>query len=264
MEIIAVDDERLALEYLVRVLCEAQPDSHVYSFTDPQDALNFIRNTQIDVAFLDVEMFGINGIAFAKQFKDIQPQINIIFVTGYSEYAVDAFQMHASGYLLKPISVESVQNELNNLRVVPEQKQGLVAQTFGNFEVFYNNMPVKFNRAKSKELLAYLIDRKGAGCTTAELCAVLWENKDYNLSLQKQFQTVVSDLKKTLQKIGARDVLLKRRNFICVDTEKIDCDYYRFLKGDVAAINSYMGEYMTNYSWAELTTGFLFEKSRKE
>lgn len=265
MTAIVVDDEELALGYLTQTLKEAQPDCRVHAFTNPEIALEFSRKRTVDLAFLDVEMFGMNGIELAKRFKDAQPTMNIIFVTGFPEYAVDAFALHASGYLLKPASVESVRNEIANLRMAPTQLGGkyIIVQTFGSFEVFHRDVPVVFTRSKTKELFAYLIDRKGAGSTTAELCAVLWEDKEYSVSLQKQFQTIVSDLTRTLRQVDADCVILKKRNFLSVDTTKIDCDYYRFLEGDVSAINSYMGEYMVNYSWAEFTSGFLYQMTLK-
>ncbi|MBQ7833748.1 MAG: hypothetical protein IJ336_09275 [Lachnospiraceae bacterium] len=136
----------------------------------------------------------------------------------------------------------------------------LIVQTFGNFEVFYGDRPVAFMRAKSKELLAYLIDRRGATITTAEACGILWEGKEYNFSVQRQFQTVVSDLIKSLRKIDFEHLIHRSRNCLSVEVSEVECDYYKLLKGDAEAKDLYMGEYMTNYSWAELTAGFLAQK----
>lgn len=262
MNIIAVDDEELALAYLVRILGEAEPECEIQPFLDPFDALQYVKSHPVDLAFLDVEMYGLDGIDLAKRFKDTQPDINIIFVTGFPDYAVDAFSLHASGYLLKPVSVKSIHSEIASLRnpIVKKTDKKIRVQTFGSFEVFNGNIPLEFSRIKSKELFAYLIDRKGAGSTTAELSAVLWEDREYSISLQKQFQTIVSDMMKTLKSAEAEDVVIKKRNFISVDTSKIECDYYDFLNGDVRAINSYAGEYMSNYSWAEFTTGYLYRQ----
>ena len=124
-----------------------------------------------------------------------------------------------------------------------------------------DNAPLRFGLAKAKELFAYLVDRKGSGSTTAELISVLWEDRDLSHSLQSQFQTVAADMIKTFKAVNAGDILIKKRNYLSVDTEKLDCDYYNFLKGDIRAINSYAGEYMRNYSWAEFTTGFLSQKA---
>lgn len=259
MKIIVVDDEALAMEHLARIVRQVRPEDEVFSFQKPSLALAYLECTEVDVAFLDIEMFGMNGIELARRCKEIQRDINIIFVTGHADYAVDAFALHASGYLLKPPSKDRVYEELAHLRVspTPQGDKKLRVQTFGNFEVFSNGEPIGFARGKAKELFAYLIDRKGAGATPGEISAVLWEDKEYTLSLQKQFQTLVSEMMKALRTAKADDIIIRKRNYISVAVDKIDCDYYRFLEGDVRVINQYSGEYMSNYSWAEFTTGYL-------
>lgn len=142
---------------------------------------------------------------------------------------------------------------------VGEEKK-LCVHTFGNFEVFYDGKPLAFTRAKSKELFAYLIDRRGAAVTTAEACGVLWEEKEYNFSRQRQFQTVVSELFKSLKTHRIEHLIYRRRNCLSVDVTGLECDYYRLLEGDSVARGQYSGEYMSNYSWAEMTAGFLSQK----
>ena len=117
--------------------------------------------------------------------------------------------------------------------------------------------PIKFERAKAKELLAYLVDRKGSGSTTAEISAILWEDKEYNRNLKNQTQKIISCMMKNLKEASIEDIIIKRRNYLAVDINKFDCDYYNFLQEDTFAVNSYMGEYMSNYSWAEFTTANL-------
>lgn len=153
---------------------------------------------------------------------------------------------------------------LNTVRENEWNRSMLQIQTFGNFEVFYQGNPVAFSRAKSKELLAYLIDRRGATVTTAEACGVLWEDKEYNFSLQRQFQTVVSDLVKSLKRHKADHLIHRRRNCLSVDVSGLECDFYKLLAGDKKAKEHYNGEYMSNYSWAEMTAGFLLRKCRSE
>ena len=149
---------------------------------------------------------------------------------------------------------------LNTVRENEWMHSLLRIQTFGNFEVFYEGSPVDFSRAKSKELLAYLIDRRGAAVTTAEACSVLWEDKEYNFSLQRQFQTVVSDMVKSLKRYKSDHIIRRKRNCLSVDVSQLECDFYKLLEGDRSAKTQYHGEYMSNYSWAELTAGFLAQK----
>lgn len=165
MNILAVDDERNALEGLETVLRRALPEAEVYPFRTSADALVFAENTPCAVAFLDIELRDMNGLELAKRLKDQHGETNIVFVTGYSEYAIDAFDLHASGYLLKPATVEKVQDAMENLRIPPEtigHGKRVRIQCFGNFEIFVDGVPIRFTRRQTKELLALLVDRKGA------------------------------------------------------------------------------------------------------
>lgn len=264
MKIVVVDDEEPAVKMLLRILNKVNPRSEINGFTSPTKALEFLDDNKADVVFLDIEMYGLNGIELAKRFKDKCPSINIIFATGYSEYALDAVSLRASGYLMKPVSEADVIEELENLRnpVKEENNNRIRVKTFGNFEVLVDNEPLTFRRSKSKEILAYLIDKKGTGVTTAELAAVLFEEKEYDRSLQKQMQVYVSEMLKVLKEVDASNIVIKKYNSLSVDVNAFQCDYYDFLKMKIDAINSYTGSYMTNYSWAEFTTGILEERRR--
>lgn len=116
MNILAIDDEKIALEGLVSAIKEAEPSATIYSFQNPQDALEFCQSTSCEVAFLDIQMRNISGVELAKAIKLIHPHMNIIFATGYIDYMKEAFDLHASGYMLKPITAEKVRDELDNLR----------------------------------------------------------------------------------------------------------------------------------------------------
>ena len=161
MRIIAVDDEKLALDALLGSIRKAAPEAEIYGFNDAAEALNFLKDQPCEVAFLDVEMPEMNGVELAKRMKMIYPNINIIFSTGYDQYRGVAFGLHASGYLTKPILPEDVRWELEDLRrpvQLPVTKR-IRVQAFGNFEVFLDGLPVRFKYERTKEMLAYLVDR---------------------------------------------------------------------------------------------------------
>ncbi|WP_324824693.1 response regulator [Sinanaerobacter sp. ZZT-01] len=265
MNFIAVDDERLALENLLSKLKKAQPQAEIRGFLHPQKALDEIgKGFYPDVAFLDIEMYGMSGIELALCFKETLPKVNLVFVTGFPKYMPEAFTLHASGYITKPVSVEQIQEEIENLRYpLPIKEAFIQVQTFGNFEIFAQGKPLFFERSRTKELFACLVDRRGAGLTMQELAAILYEDRPYDSSLQTQLRVHISDLLKTLKKVGAKDVIVRKRNYIAVDTNQFDCDYYRFLECDVPTMNAFAGEYMVNYSWAELTTGRLCQSKEQ-
>ena len=250
MIFLAVDDEKLQLNHLVDALKEADNTAEIYSFQNPLEALEKAKEISVDVAFLDIEMPGLNGVDLAKKLKGINPLINIIFCTGYSEYAFDAMKMHASGYLGKPITKEMVQLELSDLRFPmhkEEQTKALLrVQCFGNFEVFYKDIPVKFARSKTKELFAYLVDRNGAMSTSKELSAVLFkENK------QPYLRILVADLNKSLKAVGAGEVFVTSFNGYAVNTKLVECDFYDYLNNEPYAVKAYRGQYMKQYKWAK-------------
>ena len=260
LHIIAVDDEPLALGLLVRSIQAACPVAQISHFQSGHEALQFLESNRCDVAFLDIRMRGIDGLTLAKKIKESNPQCNLVFVTGYSEYTGDALSMHASGYIIKPVSPEAIAAELADLRhpVTLLPNALLRIRCFGNFEVFSaDGEPVKFNRTKSKELFAYLVYRRGSSCSTRELAAVLFEDTEYSTKQLLYLQKIISSMMQTLREHNAANVIHKTYNAIALNDEVVDCDYYRFLKMDVPSINTYTGEFMTQYSWAEFVAGYL-------
>lgn len=259
MRVIAVDDEKYALDAIEQKLCKIPEISDIQLFDDPEKALKYTGENHVDVAFIDIEMYGMTGLELAKRFKGISPATNIVFVTGYAEYAVDAFSLAASGYLLKPANEAEIKAALLQLRnpVNPKTAFPLYVQCFGSFEVFANGKPVEFARSKSKEALAYLVDRKGASVTKKELAAVLLEDAPYSRSTQSYMHNIISEMTNTLKKTDVPNFIINKRGTYAVDISKFACDYYDYEKGIVSAINSYQYEYMMNYSWAEYKSGEL-------
>jgi len=258
MKILALDDSESALKLLVGAIKKASPESEITAFIKPSELISYAKNNTGDVAFLDIQMWGISGLAVAKKLKELSSKMNIIFVTAFSEYASAAFDLYPSGYVLKPVTVDAIKRELINLRHPIDSKGGalLFAQTFGNFEVFSYGVPIKFSYSKTKELFAYLIDRNGASANMNELCAVLWENENDSPNLKAYLRKLIRDLIMALTEIGANDSIIKHYNSIAVVPDKIICDSYEFAKGNPTFVNTYSGQYMTQYSWAENSTGF--------
>lgn len=260
MKTLIVDDMQLATEALQQIMQTIDPTGEHTTMQRAADAMEYIERNVPDVAFLDIEMPGTNGLTLARHIRERSCGItNIVFVTGHAEYALDAHSLFASGYLLKPTTERSVRQVLENLRhpVATGHDGRLYVQCFGDFEVFKNGKPLHFGRSKAKEMLAYLIDRRGAVCTSGELMSVLWEDRENSLSLQNQLRNVLAELKRSLAAVGEEGLLLRRANKLAVDCGRVECDYYDFLRGDTRAINSYRGEYMSQYSWAEMTNGTL-------
>ena len=207
MVVIAVDDEALMLGALAEAL-EASPDiTHVAKFSDCEAALDFARRNPLDIAFLDINMRGMGGLALAESILSALPDCKIVFCTGYEEYAIPAFKLHASGYLMKPISAEDVQGEIDNIKGIRQNAKLLSVKCFGNFEVYAKNETLVFKRLKTKELFAFLVDRNGAGMTAKQICAVLFPGDTDDAKNAAYLRQLVMDLKNTLKTVGAEGVL---------------------------------------------------------
>lgn len=255
MRIIAANDEALALQSLERAIKEAKPEEEIITFQEPEDVLEYAKEHPADVAFLDVEMGTMTGIDVAKQLKKWYPKINIIFVTGYDKYMAQAIELRMSGYVTKPATREKILIELEDLKhpIFITRQNTLTARCFGNFEVYVNGEILEFERGKTKELLAYLIDRRGSSVTSGELRAVLWEDDNMSDSNTRSYLSKLKkDLVSTLNKAGVKDVFVESGiGKYSVNPEKICCDYYDYLNDKPEGIRAYNGEYMSQYSWGE-------------
>ena len=263
MNILALDDEELMLWALTDSLEKVFNENDIIKgFEESEDAIGFVKslgNKPLDYAFLDIRLRGGNGIDVAKEIKKLKPKTKILFCTAYSDRAIDAFGVNAVGYLLKPITPEKIRNSLEQLSLmfsnigdIPTEKK-VEIKTFGNFDVFVDKKPIHWKRLKAKELLALLVDKKGASVTNVEIAITLWEDDNK----VKSVPTIISSLRHTLKEYGVEDILIRSRNHTAIDTTKVLCDVYEFYDGKATALNLYQGEYMANYSWAEFTNAYL-------
>ncbi len=259
MRMLCVDDEPLMLKMLEMAIKEAKPDADVTAYRYQDELLEDAKKNGCDIAFLDIHMRGMNGVELAKELKAVNPKMNIIFVTGFSEYAGEAMNLHASGYIMKPVTKEKVQAELADLRfpIVPKSNALLRVQCFGNFDVFLpNGEHVRFERSRSKEIFAYLVHRQGSSCSTKEIAAVLFEDEPYDTRQQNYVQQLIHAMIKSLKAVGAEEAIARSYNALAVNTKVLDCDYYRFKELDPGAVNSFQNEYMSQYYWAD----FLYDE----
>ena len=258
---IAVDDEILMLGALTAAV-ESSPDiSEVTQFSDCEEALLFVKQNPVDIAFLDINMRGMGGLALAEKIVATRPDCKIVFCTGHEEYAVSAFKLHVSGYLMKPVSAEDVQSEIDNIKGVKQKDKALTVNCFGNFGVYVKGEKLMFKRLKTKELFAFLVDRKGAGMTAKQICAVLFDDDTDDTKNSAYLRQLVMDLKNTLKSVGAENVLCHETPCYRVDVSLIKCDYISYLE---TGKPEFLGEYMTQYSWAEETCAMLQFKKTSE
>ncbi len=255
MRIMVVDDEFLALEDFEDTCRDLGIEDEIIKFNNPLDALSFVAQNKVDIAFLDIEMPVIKGIELAKRIKALSPNVRIIFTTGYSEYALEAFGVDAVDYVLKPYEPTSIKRAYDKALLIKDaiSENHIFIKTFGYFDVFVDGKSVNFSSAKSKELLALLVDRNGGVVSTEQAISFLWEGRAYDETVQSLFRKVLRSLRATLEEAGVQEILVDNRNQRSIDKTKFSCDYYELLENGKSEKVKYFGKYMDQYSWAQAT-----------
>ena len=256
MKILIIDDELPALNLLTDTVRELVPQAEIISMRRISQFKELECKTDIDIAFFDIELGRTSGIKLALELKKASPMCNIIFVTAHAKYAADAFCTRPSGYVVKPFTTEDIRRELDDLRYPVSEvicsTDKLKVVTFGIFKVYDKNGELlSFTRTLSKEILAYLVDQAGFPVTSKDIASDVLEEQVFDERVSKRVSKLVNMLIDDLTSAGFPDVVIKQNRQLQINKDAVDCDLYRTLEGDMKALNSFHGEYMIEYSWAE-------------
>lgn len=273
LSVIAVDDEKKALDRFERVMKEDERIRVVGRFTDIEAALEFVKKEAVDIAFLDIEMPSMSGLELAERLIGENQSLEVIFVTAYDQYALKAFQVHAIGYVLKPLDIESIKAQIDN--VLRKSKRGQskagsgapVIKCFGRFICFLpgeEGDSLRWRTSKAEELFALLVHYQGKPMPREILIDTLWPEADPE-SAANNFRVTCTYLRNTFAEIGLKEVLLRDRDNYMLDLGKFRCDSLDFIHivgrdgasgADYAeyeeASRLYTGAYFENkpYEWA--------------
>ncbi len=264
MRIVIVDDEERAVNLLTILLKEECPPvdktkDEILSFTSSSEALAFFRDNTADILFLDIEMPAINGLNLANQVMELSSTPpEIIFVTAFPKYALDAWSVPAAGYILKPYESEQICSVLERaIRIHYSVKKDLPhMRCFPQFDCLVNGIPLIFPSKKSKELLALLVHYRGNWVELDRITFNLFEYMEEQ-SAKNYCRTILHRLRQTLEKADLPDIVESQYGKIRVNTEKFTCDYYDYLAGNTSL---FVGEYLSDYSWAEPTLSAMLQK----
>ena len=268
---IVVDDENAALNRIERIASQDHRMVIDGKFLYADDAVAFIKEHPVDIAFLDIEMPEMSGLELAERLMEIDPYIRVIFVTAYNQYALDAFRAHAIGYLLKPLDNAEFTEQVDLLsrryrqRSEKDLKSPLLVRCFGGFSVFSNDedaSAIRWKTAKAEELFALLIHYQGRVKPKGGLIDTLWPELEPEKSTNL-FRVTCTYLRSALAEKGFSDILIREFDGYKINTEMIDCDLFRF-RQEVLSIslleseklnelsNLYSGEYLEGrpYDWA--------------
>lgn len=260
MRTIIVDDEFWSIEQF-KIECEKiNGVSLIGYFDNPLEALDFCEHNKVELALLDIEMPEINGIELAKRLRELSPQMVIVFVTAYDNYLSESIKIPADYYLLKPYTKEDIENVIVRAKLLTKRQEKRVRiTTFGQFDVFIDGKPAKFNGKKVKELFALLVDKNGHPLNTEEAFSYLWEGEEYNNNTASKYRKLWARLIEFLQENNLEDLINYEKGEKSLNVDKVECDYFAFLNGETSAIKKFTFTYMSEYWWGENTLADLTE-----
>ncbi|MFD1927805.1 response regulator [Sporosarcina siberiensis] len=283
---ILVDDEPLAINHMEKKLTELGTVEVVKTFSNASSVLKEMKHLDFRVAFLDIEMPGLNGLDLAELIQDWDSTIIIVFVTAYREYAIDAFELHSIDYLMKPILSERLKKTITRIQEKIQLNEIQVSSTtntapsirivcFDEFIMYHNDIPVKWKTSKAKELFAFFIAHHNEYVNRDTIIDLIWPENDYQKA-KTQLHTSMSYLRSTLNSLGYPNVIeFLDQNYI-LKLPNLQCDSIDFIrmindsptvhKGNIQdfeqIVEGYHGNFMerNGYEWALLQAQSILQK----
>ena len=281
VRVMLVDDEQLALDFLKRYI-EKTPEFNIEivgTYTNPIDAKKAILENDIDVLFLDIHLPEINGIQLADELLEKKPELIIVFVTAYNEFAVEAFELNAIDYLVKPVPFDRFKETLARLKEKIEWKaqQSQLMQTEDDLQVNLlghlsftlpnrKNETIHFRTKKTQELFLYLFHHRNELVSKHLLIELLWEDLEPSKAFA-QLYTAIYHIRKALTAYNYYFQINSKTEGYILKTKNMTLDYINWenrLKQlpelNEKTINQYLevmelytGSYLQDYEywWAE-------------
>ncbi len=253
MKIIVLDDEIESLLSFTSHMIDV-PFINMTLFKDDYlKALEYASSNKVDIVFLDIVMPKTNGVDLAKEFVRIDPNIKIVFITGYTQdekSIKEQLKDNLLGFCYKPYDPNTIKEYIIKAN---ESNKKIYFRMFSHFDVFVNDIMIDFPRSKAKELLALLADRKGGEVTLDEAITKLWIDKEPELA-KRLYRDAICRLRLKLKEYGIDYIVNFQRARTSLNINYISCDYYDYLKG---LNDDYNGEYLRPYEWSTDTEQYL-------
>ncbi|SES30648.1 response regulator [Salisediminibacterium halotolerans] len=275
MNILLVDDEELALGYMENLLLRTEEAANVYKFSDPMQAKKIIEFNHVDVLFLDIEMAELNGFELADYYQKSDPNIDVVFVTAHREFALDAFELDAADYLVKPVRFERLCNTMERLK----KRKKRMERTASENKLYLNikngtalgyginqTEEVAWRTTKARELFFYLLHHYNEKVSKAEIIEAMWHDQDIKKAFS-QLYTTIYHIRKELKPYAPMIKLETKDDGYCLKLNDVQVDLFNWKQRLISVENlqnienrqdiedlleAYKGDYMTHstHLWA--------------
>lgn len=247
---IIVEDERYTLEYIQGIVRDTGFINVYGVYDNPVEVLEKANAKLVQIAFIDIEMPEMDGLSLAEKLLEQNPAMHIVFITAYSQYAVQAFDLNALDYLMKPINVQRFNKMTEKLKkTIGEElicNKTLSIQCFGNFEVKVNGNPVKWQRAKAEELFAYLLTNRSKKIHKDIIIEELWPEYEPAKALVI-LQTSICKLRNIFSSLNGLVTISYEGSKYSLNIEDCECDLFWMEK----TLDSFLSDDISRYSVME-------------
>ncbi len=237
MRVVIIDDIKSTGETLSKMLSEMPAVQVEGVFNNTAIAYNFLKTEPVDVIIIDINIPEENGIAFAKRVRELTPSLMIIIISATNDYALEAFDIYALDYIVKPVSRERLERTINRIREILNVISGcrhcgikyrLYAYCLGDFTLrSADGEAIRLQSSKSEELLAFLLFNRGKAVDKWRIIEELFaEMPIYNA--ETYLNTTTYKLRKALEPYGMKDAVICRNGSYKIDIEKIYVDFIDF------------------------------------
>lgn len=251
MQAIIVDDEPWMIRKFKRLSSSIHDLNIIGQFNTAQEAIDFSANNDVDIAFLDVEMPGMNGVELAAHLRKFRQNILIVLITAHENYLMEANRIGVDYYVIKPYTSEVLKTMMEKLRLLAvRQDKEVSIQMFGRFLVKKNDKPIPLT-GKAKEILAYIVMNRGREVSNEEIYATIWEGRPFDNASMGVYYNALKRLRRTLSQVHLENLLVSTRHGQTVDIKLFDCDYYTWKDNTENNLDVYEGGFLSEYSWGE-------------
>lgn len=264
MKTIIVDNSHFHMLQLEFELAEFSQVELVGNFSSSFSALCHAEKHKVDLAYIKVGIPDMPAEEFAIKLRNMHSGVIVIFVSDQSRDIRRAITVDADYFIVRPYTHQNVESSVYRaVSLSVRLRKRVFIKTFGSFGVFVDGVPLRFSSYKAQELLAYLVDQNGNVVDTRKGFSVLWEDRAFSESSASCYRKVLSRLLYSLEDAGISNILRVYTRGRAINKDAMDCDYYSYLNGDTQVIRNWNGEYMSNYSWAEPTLGWITENRKR-
>ncbi|WP_340399995.1 response regulator [Paenibacillus sp. FSL H8-0079] len=237
MKVLIVDDEPAMLLAMKRMLSNMQDVEIVGSFQNTAEALDFVKNREVDLAFLDIQIAADNGLELARSLISVCNDLDIVFTTSHAEYAIHAYDVYPLDYMVKPISrirlAQTLTKAASRRRSSSNRADDLVPDrlTVHGLSCFEASSKqagtVKWRSKKSMELFAYLLVHRGRSVTKSRIMEDIFPGRPLKQA-EAYLNTIVYQLRKVLSEHGFKEMILSAQEQYRVDLDQVDVDFIGF------------------------------------